>query len=58
MSDNKKLKTGIQKEIGDLAKVIGLLSNKYREEPLLNDARDSLLRLSVHVCRALDIRLQ
>jgi hypothetical protein len=58
MKDDQKIKTDIQREIGDLARIIGLLSIKYREEPLLNDAQKTFMNLSIHVGRALDIQLQ
>jgi hypothetical protein len=58
MKDDQKIKTDIQREIGYLARIIGLLSIKYREEPLLNDAQKTFMNLSIHVGRALDIQLQ
>jgi hypothetical protein len=58
MKHNQRIKLDIQNDIRDLAKIIGLLSIKYKEEPLLIDAQKSFLDLSVHVGRALNIQLQ
>jgi len=58
MKNDKKMKTEIQKDIAELSKIIGLLSTKYKEEPLLNNAQQAFLSLSVHVGKALDIQLQ
>jgi 7,8-dihydro-6-hydroxymethylpterin-pyrophosphokinase len=58
MNDEKKIKLDIQKEIGDLARIIGLLSEKYKDDPLLNDAQSAFMNLAVHVGKALDIQLQ
>jgi len=58
VEDNQKMKTEIQKEIGELAKIIGTLSEKYQGEVLLDDAQKVFLSLSVHVGKALNIQLQ
>jgi len=58
MKDNQTLKQDIQKEIGELAKIIGTLSEKYQGEVLLDDAQKVFLSLSVHVGKALNIQLQ
>lgn len=58
MKHDQKMKLDIQNDIRDLAKIIGLLSIKYKEEPLLIDAQKAFLGLSVHVGRALNIQLQ
>ncbi len=57
MKDDQKIKLEIQNDIRDLAKIINSLSTKYNEEPLLKDAQEAFLRLSVHVGKALDIQL-
>lgn len=51
-------KIEIQNDIGTLAKIISLLSVKYNEEPLLDDAQKAFLSLSVHISKALNIQLQ
>jgi len=56
MMDDQKIT--IQNEIRKLAKIIGLLSIKDNEEPLLNDIQKAFHGLAVHVGRALDIQLQ
>jgi hypothetical protein len=58
MKDDQKMNLDIQKDIQELAKIIGLLATKYKEEPLLIDAERVFLALSVHVGRALNIQLQ
>jgi hypothetical protein len=58
MKHDQKMKLDIQNDIRDLAKIISLLSIKYKEEPLLIDAQKVFLDLSVHVGRALNIQLQ
>lgn len=55
---NDDIKSEIKKDIGDLAKTISLLSAKYKEEPLLNDAQKAFMDLSLHVGKALDIQMQ
>lgn len=52
------LKTGISNDIREMAKLIGLLSFKYKDEPLLDETQKTFLSLSVHVGQALDIQLQ
>lgn len=52
------MKIEIERDIGDLAKILSLLSAKYKDEPLLNDAQNTFLSLSVHVGKALDLQLQ
>jgi len=58
MINEQEIKIEIQKDIGELAKTIGLLSMKYRDEPLINDIQKSFLSLSVHIGKALNIQLQ
>lgn len=58
MKDDKKTKIEIQKELGDLAWIIGLLSIKYKEDPVLIDAQKAFMNLAIHVWSALDIQLQ
>ena len=58
MENEKNMKVKIQKDIKDLAKILGSLSMKYKDEPLLDDAQGAFLNLSVHVGKALDIQLQ
>jgi len=48
MKDNQTLKQDIQKEIGELAKIIGTLSEKYQGEVLLDDAQKVFLSLSLN----------
>jgi hypothetical protein len=58
MKADKKMILDIQKNIQELAKIIGLLTTTYKEEPLLIDAQKVFLTLSVLVGRALNIQLQ
>lgn len=58
MKDSQTLKRDIQKEIGELAKIIGVLSEKYKGETLLDDAQKVFLSLSVKMGKALDIQLR
>ncbi len=58
MKSEQEMKIEIQRDVGELAKNLGLLSTKYKEEPLLDDAQKVFLNLSVHVSRALKIQLQ
>jgi len=58
MKNEREIKIEIEKDIGDLSKVLSLLSTKYNEDPLFNDAQKSFLSLSVHVGQALNIQLQ
>ncbi len=58
MNDDHELKLDIQKDIKELAGIIGRLTIKYEAEPLLSDAQKAFTSLSVKVGRALDIQLQ
>jgi hypothetical protein len=58
MKADQKMKFDIQKNIQELAKIIGLLTTIYKEEPLLIDAQKVFLTLSLLVGRALNIQLQ
>ncbi|HOP64787.1 MAG TPA: hypothetical protein PK358_13850 [Spirochaetota bacterium] len=58
MVEENIVKTEIQKAIRDLSEAIGRMKLIYWEEPLLDDAQEALLRLSVRVGRALNIDLQ
>jgi hypothetical protein len=58
MNNDQKIRIDIQKEIGDLAKIISLLSMKYKDELLLKEAQKAFMSLAVHVGRALNIQLQ
>jgi len=58
MKDDQEIKIEIQRNIRDMAEILGHLSTKYKEEPLLKDAQEAFLSLSVHVGKALDIQLQ
>jgi len=58
MKNDSQLKIEIQKEIRELAKTIHDLSMKYQEEPLMKDAQNVFLNLSLSIGKALDIPLQ
>ncbi len=58
MDDLQRIKTDIQKEIGDLAKIIALLSFKYKDEPLLDDAQKAFMGLAMNVGKALNIQVR
>jgi hypothetical protein len=58
MGHENRLKTIILEDIQGLAKTIHELSTKYKEEPLMGDAQNELLSLSVNVAKAFDIPLQ
>jgi hypothetical protein len=56
--DITTLKPEIQNDIREMSELIGLLSVKYSNDPLLNDIQKKFLGLSAHAGRALDIQLQ
>lgn len=58
MDHKEQTKSDIIRDIGELSKIIHLLSLKYRQEPLMKHTQKVFLRLSVHVGKALDISLQ
>jgi hypothetical protein len=58
MEDAGSLKTDVQDDIRETAKLIGLLSIQYRDDPPLDATQRTFLSLSVHVGRAPDIPLQ
>jgi len=58
MNDDNRKKTEIQSDIRELSELIGMLSTKYKEEPLVEDVQAAFMNLSAHVGRALKIQLQ
>lgn len=58
MKDKETIKLEIQDDIREMSELIGLLSAKYSNDPLLHDIQKKFLGLSTHVGRALDIQLQ
>jgi len=58
MKRQEKTILEIQKDLSELARLLGLLGDRYREEPLMDDAQKTFLRLTVNMGKVLNIQVQ
>jgi hypothetical protein len=58
MCANDELKMKVKEDLRDVARLIGVLTMKYRNDPLTGEAGEAFLRLSTDIARALEIRIQ
>ena len=54
-NSNKELKLQIVTEIGNMSRLLGQIPG---DDKIVNEARDSFLKLSILIDRALDLKLQ
>ena len=54
-NSNKELKLQIVTEIGNMSRLLGQIPS---DDEMVHEARDSFLKLSILVDRALDLKLQ